>query len=109
MGGVSPASNNDVLTINEVAKSLRCRPALIRKEILSGRLPAFRLGYLWRVRRTDFEEFLVKKLKESPTTIRRRRRIGNARGGRPPLDGSPVRRRVSAETMSELQQQERIA
>jgi excisionase family DNA binding protein len=48
-------SEYDFLTVDEVANYLRIAPATVREMIKKGRLPAVRIGKVYRVRKSDFE------------------------------------------------------
>ncbi len=48
-------SEYDFLTVDEVATYLRIAPVTVREMIKKGRLPAVRIGKVYRVRRSDFE------------------------------------------------------
>jgi excisionase family DNA binding protein len=56
-----------ILTIAEVASYLRVSETTIWRWCNSGRLPAFRLGRAWRVRRTDLEEMIDTSSHSEPT------------------------------------------
>lgn len=47
----------DLLTVAQVAEQLQCSSGTVEQLARSGRLPAFKLGRLWRIRRQDLEAF----------------------------------------------------
>lgn len=47
-----------ILTVTEVAHYLRVSETTIWRWCSSGRLPAFRVGRAWRVRRTDLDSLI---------------------------------------------------
>jgi len=49
---------NDVLTLIEAADFLRCHPKTLRKMATANKLPAKRIGSLWRFSRTKLIEWL---------------------------------------------------
>ena len=49
---------NEVLTIAEIAETLRVSNRTIRNWIDSGKLKAFKFGLQYRVNKEDFEEFI---------------------------------------------------
>ena len=53
------AVNSTILTKQEAAAYLRCTPRYIERQVRAGRLVACKpTGKLWRVRRSELEEFL---------------------------------------------------
>lgn len=51
-------NNVALLTVNEVARRLKCHPHTIRRWIWSGRLRAVKVGSLVRVPREEMDRFL---------------------------------------------------
>ena len=49
---------NEILTIAEIAESLRVSNRTVRNWIDSGKLKAFKFGLQYRVNKEDFEEFI---------------------------------------------------
>lgn len=49
-----------ILTVAEVAGYLRVSETTVWRWCSSGKLPAFRLGRSWRVRRTDLETLILR-------------------------------------------------
>ena len=47
-----------MLSIKQVAKELNVSIRTVYKFIREGRLKAVKLGYLWRIREEDFDEFI---------------------------------------------------
>lgn len=45
-----------ILTVAEVARYLRVSETTVWRWCTSGKLPAFRIGRSWRVRRTDLDD-----------------------------------------------------
>lgn len=54
---------SDVLTVEEVAKELRVSPQTVRKLIDDGELKAFKVGFQWRIRRRDLEEYIERNFR----------------------------------------------
>ncbi len=52
------ASNEPLMTTQEVADWLRFHPATITRMAGEGELPAIRTGGVWRFRRADIEAYL---------------------------------------------------
>jgi len=49
--------DEEVLTVEEIAKSLKVNPRTVRNWIASGELPAIDIGRGYRISRSDFEAF----------------------------------------------------
>lgn len=49
---------NEVLTISEVAESLRVSDRTVRNWIEDGKLKAFKFGLQYRIKKEDFERFI---------------------------------------------------
>jgi excisionase family DNA binding protein len=69
------------LTPPDIADQLGCNADRVRNWINSGQLPASNIGDRsrprWRIRKTDFDDFLMRRSNQSevpPTPPRRRRR-----------------------------------
>ena len=45
------------LTVTEVAHRLQVEPKTVYRLIRAGKLPAFKVGTLWRINEEDFEAF----------------------------------------------------
>ena len=54
-------SQEQLMDIREVAKYLRVKDSTVYTWAQEGKLPAFRLGRLWRFRRDDLESWLENK------------------------------------------------
>lgn len=54
----------EILTLGEVADCLRVSQATVWRWCNNGRLPAFRIGRSWRVRRSDLEDLIEQSLDE---------------------------------------------
>lgn len=54
------------LTVEEVSFFLKVSRLTIWKWCKNGKLPAFKLGGEWRIRRDDLESVIAEKLKASP-------------------------------------------
>lgn len=55
----------EVLTVTEVAKLLRLSRTVVYELIMSGEIPSFKVGKLRRIRRSDVETWLAKKVEGS--------------------------------------------
>jgi len=55
------------LTPQEVSDLLRVSIYTIRRWINQGRLPAYKLGRVWRIRGTDFNDWLLRQSTTSTT------------------------------------------
>ena len=51
-------SQEQLMNIKEVASYLRIKESTVYTWAQTGRIPAFRLGRLWRFRRTDLDAWL---------------------------------------------------
>ena len=51
-------NDHESLTITEVSKLLRLTRKTVMSHINAGRLPAFKVGKLWRVLRSDLGKFI---------------------------------------------------
>jgi PTS system nitrogen regulatory IIA component len=50
-----------LLTIDEVAVFLHMNPMTVYAWVKDGRIPAFKIGRVWRFRKTEIEEWLRKQ------------------------------------------------
>jgi excisionase family DNA binding protein len=48
----------EIMTFREVAEYLRIKPITLYKHLERGRLPAFKVGSKWRMRRVDLEKWI---------------------------------------------------
>lgn len=56
---------NEILTTEEVAKFLKMSPQTIWRWINQGKMPAFKLGGVWRVRKSDLDKMIDKKIRST--------------------------------------------
>jgi len=56
-------SNQEFLTVKEVASMLRISKISIWRWLKSGKLPGFKLGKEWRIPRKDLDKSLEEKIK----------------------------------------------
>ena len=57
------------LTTLEVAQELNVTPAFVRKQIIAGKLRAFRFGSVWRISRSAMDDYLERS--HSPPIVAR--------------------------------------
>jgi len=57
----------ETLTPNEIAKILRIHPFTVTRLAREGKIPAFKVGGIWRFRKDQFERWI-----ESRTTLAKR-------------------------------------
>lgn len=73
------ASDEEFLTTEEVARRLRVHPTTILRRLGAvddadpSRIPAVRVGRVWRIPRKDFEEWLARSSQASRLSGRQRR------------------------------------
>ncbi len=48
----------ETLTPSEVAKSLKLHPFTVTRLAREGKLPAFKVGGVWRIRKDEFEQLV---------------------------------------------------
>jgi excisionase family DNA binding protein len=58
------------LTLGEVLRYLRVNARTVYRLIGTGELPASRIGRQWRIRRSDFEQWLEAQRVGSPVAVR---------------------------------------
>lgn len=46
-----------IYTVDDITKRWKCGPKVVRAVIKSGELPAFKVGYYWRVREEDLLKY----------------------------------------------------
>lgn len=51
----------ETLTPNEVSKILKLHPFTVTRLAREGKLPAFKVGGVWRFRRDEFERFMANR------------------------------------------------
>ena len=70
---------DEYLTTEEVAQRLRVHPTTILRRLGAmddpdpARIPAVRVGRIWRIPRREFEEWLVRSTRDQTSTGRQRR------------------------------------
>ena len=52
----------ETLTPNEVAKSLKLHPFTVTRLVREGKLPAFKVGGVWRIKKDEFERWITSML-----------------------------------------------
>jgi excisionase family DNA binding protein len=76
---VTDASEEEFLTTEEVARRLRVHPTTILRRLGAvddadaSRIPAVRVGRVWRIPRKEFEEWLARSSQASRLVGRQRR------------------------------------
>jgi excisionase family DNA binding protein len=53
--------DEEILTIREVADLLKLHPKTVNKFVISGKLPAYRIGRQWRFRKSEVLKALEKR------------------------------------------------
>lgn len=53
-----PTKGTDLLTIKEVADYLRMGLLTVYKLVKTGKIPAFKIGKQWRVKKEDLEKYI---------------------------------------------------
>jgi excisionase family DNA binding protein len=77
---VPGASDEEFLTTEEVARRLRVHPTTILRRLGAvddadaSRIPAVRVGRVWRIPRKEFEEWLARS-SQAPRLVGRQRRL----------------------------------
>ena len=61
----------ETLTPNEVAKVLKLHPFTVTRLAREGKLPAFKVGGVWRLRKDEFERWIAER---TETKVKRRQR-----------------------------------
>ena len=51
----------ETLTPNEISKILKLHPFTVTRLAREGKLPAFKVGGVWRFRRDDFERWITSR------------------------------------------------
>jgi len=60
--GVIPVSeDNEIMTISQVAKYLQISEITTYRLVQEGKIPAFKVGRSWRIKREDINEFIEKQ------------------------------------------------
>lgn len=52
------ADENEIMTISQVAKYLQISEVTTYRLVQEGKIPAFKVGRSWRVKREDLNEFI---------------------------------------------------
>ena len=55
------SDNNEIMTITQVAKYLQISEITTYRLVQEGKIPAFKVGRGWRVKREDLKEFIEKQ------------------------------------------------
>ncbi len=55
----------DIMTVREAAEYLGMKPPTLYKYIKKGVIPAFKIGSLWRLKKSTLDEWIAKKLEEA--------------------------------------------
>lgn len=58
MGVTCMADENEIMTISQVAKYLQISEVTTYRLVQEGKIPAFKVGRSWRVKREDLNEFI---------------------------------------------------
>lgn len=51
---------NEIMTVNEVAEYFKISEVTTYKLVQEGKIPAFKIGRHWRIKRSDLGEFIEK-------------------------------------------------
>jgi excisionase family DNA binding protein len=51
-------SDDEIMTIRQVAELLKCHPATIYRLVKEHQIPGFRLGWDWRFKRSAIDEWM---------------------------------------------------
>ncbi|WP_317854386.1 helix-turn-helix domain-containing protein [Chakrabartyella piscis] len=55
--------DNDILTVNQTAQYLQVCDKTVRRMIASEKIPAYKLGKSWRIKKVDIEQLFNGKQK----------------------------------------------
>ncbi len=64
----------ETLTPNEIAKILRIHPFTVTRLAREGKLPAFKVGGVWRFRRDQFENWVAERTNGNQKQKQRRKK-----------------------------------
>ena len=64
-----------LMTVEEVAEYLRVKPSTVYKWAKEGKIPAAKVGWLWRFEREQIETWLRERTLESDSRAKRHRAI----------------------------------
>ena len=67
-------TNKTFLTTKEAAEYLGIKPSTLYKYIKQGVIPAFKIGSLWRFKKSALDRWISKKLEEAEETSKGDRR-----------------------------------
>jgi len=65
-------SDEEILTLDEVAAFLKAGKRTVYRFAQNGDMPAFKLGGTWRFRRSELERWIDKNSNQCPSTRKRR-------------------------------------
>lgn len=71
-GGVM--AERDIMTVKEAAEYLGIKPSTLYKYIKQGVIPAFKIGSLWRFKKSALDRWISTKLEEAEETSKGDRR-----------------------------------
>ena len=63
----------ETLTPNEVAKILKLHPFTVTRLAREGKLPAFKVGGVWRIKKDEFERWIASMLPKQHRQVTRSR------------------------------------
>ena len=63
----------ETLTPNEVAKVLKLHPFTVTRLAREGKLPAFKVGGVWRIKKDEFEHWITSMLPKQHRQVTRSR------------------------------------
>ena len=63
----------ETLTPSEVAKSLKLHPFTVARLAREGKIPAFKVGGVWRIKKDEFERWIVSMLPKQHRNTRKSR------------------------------------
>jgi excisionase family DNA binding protein len=67
-------SEEQVLTIKEIAEILKLAEKTVYSMAQDGELPTFKVRGQWRIRKVDFEKWMAEQAKPKPTRTRKDRK-----------------------------------
>ncbi len=62
----------ETLTPNEIAKILRIHPFTVTRLAREGKIPAFKVGGIWRFRKDQFEQWIERNSSKPIASARKR-------------------------------------
>lgn len=65
MPAQSTTTQEDTMTIDEVAAYLRLHPLTVRRLAREGILPAYKVGRRWQIGRADLERWILEQTKQN--------------------------------------------